>query len=98
MKIKEIKYVSADTLQQLQDLVQIALDQGWAIHGNMTFGHGTFIQEMGLPYAVKDFRTIVCGEEEYNPIVNAMLKEGYVLHGYAFPLGGKLCQTLLRFE
>jgi len=98
MKIKEIKYVSADTLQQLQDLVQIALDQGWTVAGHIAFGNGLFIQEIGMPYYVKDFRTIVCDEAEYNHIVNEMIKEGYVLHNHSFALNGKLCQTLLRFE
>ena len=98
MKIKEIRYVSADSLQTLQSIVNAMLDDHWTTIGPVSFGHGVFIQEMALPYALTDFRTVVCDEAEYNPIVNSMIKEGYVLSGHSFALDGKLCQPLLRLE
>ena len=98
MKIKQIRYVSADSLQHLQETVNFMLDTNWTTIGPVSFGHGVFIQEMALPYALIDFRTIVCDEAEYNHVVNDMLKGGYVLHNHSFALNGKLCQTLLRFE
>jgi hypothetical protein len=98
MKIKEMRYMSADSLQHLQNAVNLMLDKGWSIVSPVSFGHGVFIQEVGMPYTLKDFRTIVCDEAEYNTIVNKMIKDGYVLSGHSFALDGKLCQTLLRFE
>ena len=98
MKIKEVRYISADSLQHLQNAVNAMLDHHWTTIGPISFGHGCFIQEMALPYELKDYRTIVCDEDKYNPMVNEMIKEGYVLSGHSFALGGKLCQTLLRFE
>jgi hypothetical protein len=98
MKIKQIKYLSADSLQHLQDLVQIMLDRSWTTIGPVSFGHGVFIQEMALPYALADYKIIVCDESEYNTVVNKMIKDGYVLSGHSFAMSGKLCQTLLRFE
>lgn len=98
MKIKEIRYVREDMLIDLQTIVNKMLDDHWTTIGPVSFLHGAYVQEMALPYELKDFRTIVCDEEQYNPIVNSMIKEGYVLSGHSFALGGKLCQTLLRFE
>ena len=98
MKIKEIRYISADSLQHLQNAVNSMLDAGWAIVSPVSFGHGVFIQEMGLPYKLAYYSNIVRNYDEINPTINEMLKEGYLASGHPFAFNGGICQCMLRWE
>ena len=98
MKIKEIRYISSDSLQTLQAIVNNMLADGWAIVSPVSFGHGVFIQEMGLPYKLADYRNVVCDKEKINLTVNGMLNDGYLASGNPFALDGQICQCMLRWE
>ena len=98
MKIKEVRYISADSLQHLQNAVNSMLDAGWVIVSPVSFGHGVFIQEMGLPYKLADYRNVVCDNETINPTINGMLKDGYIASGNPFAFDGGICQCMLRWE
>ena len=98
MKIKEIRYISADGLQTLQTIVNAMLEDNWTIIGTVSFGHGCFIQEMGLQPVPKETHMIITDHDLFDFAVNKKMREGYTLFGQPFALDGQICQALLRFE
>ncbi len=98
MRIKEIQYMSADSLPQLQAIVQIRLNQGWSIINPVSFLNGGYVQELGMQYSPTETHMIMTEPDVHDIAVNHRMKKGYTLFGQPFAVDGQLCQALLRWE
>ena len=98
MKFKEIKYITASNLTDLQYLVNCALTDGWDFYSDVK-DHGEYVSQTVVKYNdISEFSVISDNNYiDFNESVNAALKDGYQLYGHTFSVDGDICQTVLRY-
>ena len=99
MKFKEIKYITASNLTDLQHLVNTALLGGWNFYSDVKY-HGEYVSQTVVAYSdAVEFRVLSENNElDLNENVNVALREGYKIYGHTFSYKDSICQTVLRYK
>ena len=99
MKFKEIKYITASNLTDLQYLVNKALAEGWNFYSDVQ-DHSGYVSQTVVKYTdILEFRVISDNNYlDFNESVNAALKDGYQIYGHTFSHDKSICQTMLRYK